>query len=296
MILNDSLVYPLTSHLSCLKSKYSSYCKHSQNTQTKATHNQNLSMRALLLLGLFILTLSCNSNNSKKEQPVAPVTKTPERYPAHFSKVLDAHGTLADWDAFKTLSFTLVPEQGTEEIHTIDLHSRKDRLAIGTATLGYDGEEVWVKDPDSIYKGNADFYHNLMFYFYAMPFVLADEGIIYEKTEALQVADTAYPGIKMQFEANIGASSNDEYYLYYDPNTHQMRWLGYTATFGAAKKSDRVNYIAYHDWQEVEGIVLPHAISWYTVENGIPTQPRSTVRFEQVSLSTASKPKGFYAK
>lgn len=252
-------------------------------------------MKKLILLSLFIGIVSCNSK-TKKTAAVPEETETATVYPDNVAQVLDAHGSLTNWNTFQTLSYTLVKGEDQKETQTIDLHTRKDRLEIGTATLGYDGQEVWLSDPDSTYTGNPEFYHNLMFYFYAMPFVLADPGIIYEETEALQVADTSYPGIKISFEANIGSSANDEYYLYYDSETYQMRWLGYTATFGAAKKSDRISYISYAAWTPVNGMLLPKSISWYATENGALTQPRNTVLFEHATLSKDAKPDAFYAK
>ena len=250
-------------------------------------------MKNILLLALLIGFTSCNSRKEKTES--VPVEKE-SAYPEPFSKVLDAHGSLARWNEFKTLSYTLVKGEDQKETYTVDLHSRKDRLETGTATMGYDGKEVWLNNPDSTYTGNPEFYHNLMFYFYAMPFVLADSGIMYEETEALQVADTSYPGLKIRFKANVGASSNDEYYLYYDSQTYRMRWLGYTATFGAAKKSDRINYISYADGSDINGIRLPASLRWYATEEGVITQPGNRVSFENVQLLKEAKPDSFYTR
>jgi len=248
-------------------------------------------MKHFLLLTL-CLFMACKPS-TKTESPIPAQVEA--KYPEAFQKILDAHGGLDTWDTYKTLTFT-IPGEPVSETQTIDLHSRKDHIQRGTASLGFDGEQVWLHDPENSYKGNPEFYHNLMFYFYAMPFVLADEGIVYEKTEALRVNDTTYPGLKISFEANVGKSSNDEYYLYYDPETSQMRWLGYTATFGAQEKSDQINYIAYDNWTPVADVLLPHSITWYASENGSITNPRRTVDFENISLDSESKPDAFYQK
>ena len=248
-------------------------------------------MKQLLLLTLCLIT-ACKPN-TKTEDPVSPQTET--AYPQNLENILNAHGTLDTWDGYKTLSFT-IPGEPVSETHTIDLHSRKDRVDRDSVSLGFDGERVWLYDPKNSYTGNPEFYHNLMFYFYAMPFVLADPGIIYEETEALVVNDTSYAGLQISFEPQTGASANDEYYLYYDTETYQMRWLGYTATFGAEEKSDQITYIAYNDWQTVGEVVLPRSITWYASENGKPTTPRRTVNFDNVSLDEASKPDAFYQK
>ena len=50
-------------------------------------------------------------------------------------------------------------------------------------------------------KGIPKFYYNLMFYFYAMPFILADDGIVYEDVKPLDIEGKSYPGIKISYES-----------------------------------------------------------------------------------------------
>ena len=242
---------------------------------------------------LLLLAFAACKPNTKTEETVDAQTET--NHPQNLENILNAHGTLDTWDGYKTLSFT-IPGEPVSETHTVDLHSRKDRVDRDSVSLGFDGEHVWLHDPGNSYKGNPEFYHNLMFYFYAMPFVLADPGIIYEETKALVVNDTTYAGIKISFEPQTGVSANDDYYLYYDTKTYQMRWLGYTATFGAGEKGNQITYIAYNDWQTVGEVLLPRSIIWYASENGQPTTPRRTVNFDNASLKTQTRPQSFYSK
>ena len=104
-----------------------------------------------------------------------------------------------------------------EEVHTVDLYSRKTVVNTPTYSLGFDGKEVWLHEEEKgAYKGNPEFYYNLYFYFYAMPFVLADTGIIYEKVADLIFEGIKYPGYKISYEANIGTSPDDNYIVYYN--------------------------------------------------------------------------------
>ena len=151
--------------------------------------------------------------------------------------------------------------------------------------MGFDGNDVWIEDPDNKYEGDPVFYHNLMFYFYAMPFVLADDGIVYTETEDLVFEDKNFPGIGIGYQANIGTSPKDEYYIHYDPETYQMAWLGYTVTYRTGEESDNIKWIHYGQWLEEDGILLPEAITWYEYEGRTIGAPRSTVRFEDVTLS-----------
>ena len=52
-------------------------------------------------------------------------------------------------------------------------------------SMGFDGKNFWLADEKESYKGDPIFYHNLMFYFYSMPFVLSDKGLRYYDTEDL---------------------------------------------------------------------------------------------------------------
>ena len=150
-------------------------------------------------------------------------------YPSDLVKIFDAHGKLDKWKEMKSLSYEIVREGGNEK-QLIDLISRNERIEANNFKTGYNGKEYWL-EADTSYKGNPKFYHNLMFYFYAMPFVIADDGINYSKAEDLKFRDTTYPGIRISYNDGVGESPEDEYFIHYNPETYQMEWLGYTVTF-----------------------------------------------------------------
>lgn len=184
-----------------------------------------------------------------------------------------------------TLKFTMPKEDGNE-VTTTHLKNRKSLIEMPHHAIGFDEKNVWLKNKDTVtYKGNAKFYYNLMFYFYAMPFVLADDGIVYEDTEPLEFEGKSYPGIKISYNAGIGESPEDEYVLYYNAETHNMVWLGYTVTFFTDEKSKEFHFIKYSNWQTVNGLLLPETLSWYNYENNKPTTKRNDLKFTDVVLS-----------
>lgn len=255
-------------------------------------------MRITSLFLILLILFSCKEN--KKTTPIDIKTEVNEkdatnRYPEVLTKVLDAHGGVANWKNKKTLSFEIPSENGVE-IQTVDLISRKDRIINGAVQIGFDGKNIWLLDDAKTYKGDPVFYHNLMFYFYSMPFVLADKGIIYGETDDLIFEGKSYPGISISYTPGVGISYKDEYYLHYDPETYQMAWLGYTVSYRTGEKSDNIKWIRYNDWMKIEDLILPKSITWFSYEGRDVKEAKNTVNFENIAISTKANPDSYYAK
>lgn len=220
--------------------------------------------------------------------------KEPKKsFPENLQKVLDAHGGLDKWNSFAALTFGIEKDFGTE-INHVNLWDRRDYIKGENFEMGFDGKNIWLK-ADTSYKGNAIFYHNLMFYFYAMPFLLADDGINYSEDKPLEFEGKSYPAIHITYDKGVGASDLDEYILYYDPETYQMAWLGYTATYFSKERKKQFNKIRYDDWVNVEGVLLPQSISWYKVEEDKVTEPRNKVVFSELALMKDAHRDGTFA-
>ena len=259
-------------------------------------------MKKLMLILIVILAASCKETPKSVDKTADMAEKAPmgektmpKTYPEALNKVLEAHGGLANWKSKATLSFMLPKPKG-DEIHTIDLKNRNGKIETPDYSMGYDGKDFWLLDKKGKYKGDPVFYHNLIFYFYGMPFVLADDGINYGETENLEFEGKSYPGIRISYNDGVGVSSKDEYFLYYDADTNQMAWLGYTVTYRSGEKSDKVSLQRYNDWQELGGLLLPKSMTSYKVEDGKLVAPRNTRNFENVTLSETPMPDGFYSK
>ncbi|WP_159024044.1 DUF6503 family protein [Formosa sp. L2A11] len=257
-------------------------------------------MKNTLLLLIILAFASCKQSAEKKTteqqstEDVATPKKVSKSYPENITKVFEAHGGLATWNAMETLEFTMQKPDGAE-ITTTDLKSRKAHIEMPNHILGFNGKDVWLQSKDTVaYKGKPKFYYNLMFYFYAMPFVLSDDGITYSEAEPLRFEGVEYPGIQISYGAEVGSSPDDEYIIYYDAKTNEMTWLAYTMTFFAKEKSKKFNYIKYGNWQDVNGVKLPKSIQWYKVVDGKPVAVRNEVEFSNVQLSKQKKDASFY--
>ena len=254
-------------------------------------------MKSLPILMFLLIFSSCREqpkkSNAIDEVPAPVEAVVDESYPEALQKVFEAHGGLPQWRSFKNLVYE-IPKDDFSEVHTINLYSRKDRIDTPNFSMGFDGNDVWLNDLDQNYEGDPVFYHNLMFYFYAMPFVLADDGIVYSETEDLEFEGKAYPGIGIGYQANIGTTPKDQYYIHYDPDTYQMTWLGYTVTYRTGEKSENVKWIRYGEWLAEDGVILPKSITWHNYEGRTIGDARSTVEFENVSLSEQAREAEFF--
>ena len=253
----------------------------------------------LLVLFLLITITNCKNNANEKGLEIEEIVMddiSTSIYPENITKVFDAHGGIDQWNKMQTLSFTFAKPNG-KEVTTTHLKTRAELIDTPTFTLGFDGDSLWVKEKDDQeYKGNAQFYKGLMMYFYAMPFIVGDDGILYEDVEPLTFDGKTYPGILISYEAGIGVSPDDQYIIYYDADSGQMEWLGYTVTFGKNEKSKNFHFIRYNNWQMINGLALPKSVDWYSYENSKPVEKRSTVEFTDVLISEEAPDPSIFIK
>ncbi|WP_233130972.1 DUF6503 family protein [Polaribacter tangerinus] len=251
-------------------------------------------MKKTLVIICVIFLASCKKEVKSTHTSKSSITEEKVAYPSEISRIFDAHGRLSSWKKLHTLSFN----KG-EEVHTVDLKSRKTVINTPKYSLGFNGKDVWLHETENnSFKSNKDFYYNLYFYFYAMPFVLADDGITYEKVDDLVFEGNHYPGFKISYALNVGTSPDDNYIVYYNPKTHQMEWLAYTVTFNSKKKSDDYHLIKYDVWENVDGILLPKEIVWFTTNaKGNPIKPsKKPVKFSLPLISTEKLDAAFFEK
>ncbi|MCB0462471.1 MAG: DUF6503 family protein [Flavobacteriaceae bacterium] len=241
--------------------------------------------RIVLTIFCLISLIACKQEQSSEDYKNAELNITTSIYPETISKMFDAHGGIDAWNTMEHLYYEIEKPEAND-IYDVVLKSRKSLIASEHHLLGFDGDNVWLKNLDTVtYKSNPKFYYNLMFYFYAMPFVLGDDGIHYAEAEPLEFEGETYYGVSISYEVGVGESPEDEYILYYNPETFKMEWLGYTVTYFSKEKSKEFHFIKYGDWQEVNGLLLPKTLSWYNYENSMPTTFRNNVNFLNVKLS-----------
>lgn len=247
-----------------------------------------------LTVSLFLL-LACNPS-SKSENQKTSVASDKKELPAKLLKGLNAHGGLDSWNSFKTMEYSF-PKGEEKEHQLIDLKNRKVLISHPNYKVGFDGDEVWVSPNAAAFgKRSARFYHNLIFYFYAMPFVLADDGINYELLTDKEFNGQLYDAVSIKYESGVGDAPDDEYIACFNKTTGQMEYLMYTVTYYSKTKSSKYNVIHYAEWEKVNGLKLPKKMVGYKYENGQLGEVRYERVFSNASLSSTKKEASFFAK
>lgn len=250
-------------------------------------------MKKLIVLGFAAVVFLACKDTAKEETSktsdagmteMAEEKMTVKTYPDHMAAIFKAHGGIDNWNKMNSLQFKFEGRGGTE-MNTVSLKDRRSLIETEGWAIGNDGTNVWLQNKEGEYGGNARFYHNLYFYFYAMPFIVGDDGITYTEVEATELPNGTFPGVKISYDSGIGDSPDDEYVIYYNPDTHTMEWLAYTVTFGKNEKNQNFNFIKYDEWNEVSGLTLPRKLVWYAVEDGKPTLERSPMEIETLSIT-----------
>ncbi len=257
----------------------------------------------ILAMTILVVFSACKQNNSKPEAIETPdeiieaVEVENANYPENLTKVFDAHGGIDSWKSMKSIAFTMEKPYG-KEVTTTNLNSREALIESPNANIGFDGNKAWfLNKTEGDYQGYEPlYYYNLMFYFYAMPFVLSDDGINYAEAEPLVFEGVTYPGIQITYNAGVGETPEDRYVLYYNSETFQMEWLGYTVSFVPGIDKKELHFRRYNKWQNVNGLLLPETIVSFGYEDDKPTEAKQSTEFINVQVTDKEIESSKFAK
>lgn len=235
-------------------------------------------MKTLSQLTFLILILAFFSC----EKPI--VKEMPEVNP-EFQEMLEAHGDWSKWIQAKAMSFTLFHETNlTQENYFINLDSRKVRLDASGFSIGKDDNGTWVSPSRSAFGGKSiDFYHNLYFYFYSIPYVFTDPGVTVKQVENKLLNGISYKTLQATMGEGVGASPNDQYFMLLNPETGRLEYLLYTASY-FGNPNPTMNALKYDDYRETNGLSFPRLLTGYTYENDSTKGIRNQVSFADVLI------------
>ena len=225
---------------------------------------------------------------------------------AQLERAVEAHGGLAPWKTFGSVEFdqTWTSAKGVKKDHQLfDLHTRDGLIASDRYTLGASHGEVWIKPAlDALGGTPARFYMWTPFYFFGMPFVFADPGVIQESLGKKMFQGQEFDAVKITFKKGIGDSSDDFYTAYVDPKSGQLKLVSYVVTFPALRKDKPMDQLEPHalvfeEWQEANGLRMPKRGSFYNWKNeNIEGEPLGVMEFSQVNFSEKAPDPAKFAK
>lgn len=242
------------------------------------------------------LLIGCQTQNPESnsqdlvENEVQSIEVDLSKYPEILQKALSAHGGLETWRKYSKLEYTLSwPDKEGTEKQIINLNNRKVLINRDTVKVGFNGEVVWVSPDLGSFGGNsARFYHNLYFYFFGIPYLLSDPGIIYEDLGEKTVDDKTYYALKVSYESGVGDSPEDLYIAHFNTETYQLELLLYTVTYFSGEKHTNYNALYYPDWVKVDGLMVPTTLKGYKYEEGQIGELRYEVAFSNINFSQES--------
>ncbi|WPP50645.1 DUF6503 family protein [Catalinimonas niigatensis] len=245
------------------------------------------SLKLSYWFGLIALLCSC----SDTQQPSGTENEllSADSLPPLFQQMLEAHGGLEKWKQMQLLEFDLYSDTTWVDHQIVDLGSRKVLIRNDEYAIGYDGNNVWYTGEEKNLSGeSARFYHNLQFYFFALPFVLADPGVVYEQLEARSFQGKTYDVMRFTYESEVGDSPKDEYIIYINPETHQMELLLYTVTYFSGVESDDYGARLYSEWQWVNGLLVPLTSERYSWAGDSLGELRYASSYRKVNMEERS--------
>ncbi len=229
-------------------------------------------IRLFTLTTILCLLLSFNncktepkSLSSKASENKSISTQSPEsiRGMELLEKCIAKHGGIENWKKFAGLSYEV--ERGGKTLYQLtELKDRRSYSKSEKFRLGSDGKQVWVTpNADNVPGKSAAFYYNLDFYFVAIPFVLKDPGVNVTYLGKASPDGEEYDLLKINFNAGVGLSAEDLYFLYLDPNNHQLKILTYTVSY-FDKTNEKVNSAKrYLGYKKVQGLLMPTKMENY---------------------------------
>ena len=241
----------------------------------------------ILNISLFLIaSFICFSCKTENADIIVKKESIEIEYPAEFLKGLSGQEGLDLWKEMKYLEYEIIKEGAENEIQKIDLENRKTRIESKNWTLGFDGKEVWLTpNKEAFGSKSARFYHNLVFYFFASPYVLADPGVNYEVREPIMVNERKLIPVAVSFNNGIGDAPEDEYIAHFDAETNEMYLLLYTVTYYSKEKGKKFNAIVFDEWETLNGIKLPNNMKGYTFADGQLGDMRYERKFENIKIS-----------
>ncbi len=200
-------------------------------------------------------------------------------------EAIDAHGGLEAWYSQSPLRYRFnyrpVEEDKTvrdsyilnDYVNARAVHESADQKGM---SYGFDGQDAWKFPAGAALKINPRFWSLTPYYFVGLPFVLADEGIFFERLPDASLNGVDYRKVKVTYATGTGDADGDYYVLWLHPETKQVDALNYIVSYpgffpDGGHLPEKLMVIT--DKVVVDGITLPtgYTTRWSTAPDEVIT-------------------------
>ena len=251
---------------------------------------KTISLRSCIRVALFTTLLTVTVASTWADSPVNPYAEGRRI----LNKVVKAHGGLNRYRSFGTLTYHTngLPYSAVAPLnfdHTADLVARRHRMegssSRGAFIAGSNDTQARTTNAEAlgiparwVNHGNS--------YFVLMPFVFADPGVHVRTVGEREYYGKSYHVIAVNYDRGTGDTSNDDYILYIDQDTHCLRLIDFSVTYGPMRGDTPIDQLPrrsleFVEWQKVDGLFIPKSLYYApwerTVDGG--QQKEAGVRY-----------------
>lgn len=222
------------------------------------------------------------------------------------ARAIATHGGLEQWYSRGPVKFqfTYTPVDTTkaerDTVQVIDTWSSRARHNMpgdDTIQFGWDGAQAWTTSEELPVKPR--FWSLTPFYFVAVPFVFADEGVNLEAMGEIKFEERTYDLVKATFNEGTGDAPDDFYIVYVDRETSRVGGVRYVVSYPGFFPDgghSPEKFMAYDSEQRIDGVVFAktfRTFSW-DAEKQSPIEVVTNSRMTEVSFDAAT-PSSFFA-
>ncbi|MEQ9261722.1 MAG: DUF6503 family protein [Owenweeksia sp.] len=211
-----------------------------------------------------------------------------------FAKTLEEAHQKEEFLKKEAIQFDLVLNFGGNErlngTLTLLTNSSKGRI-------DYKDGSIIIYDEDKLYFSpeidaeRVSFTAYTWSYFFLMPYKLTDPGTRWKDFGDKELKGKMYDVQKLTFDPGTGASPDDWYIVYRDPNTKLLHSAAYIVTAGKSREEAEKDphAIEYLNYEEIEGIPIATAWNFWAWRSGqgftkkLGNAQLSRVRFTQLN-------------
>ncbi len=181
------------------------------------------------------------------------------------------------------------------EQHDLNVMPGKEGIAMqsyvdSTPALTLDGKNI--TDPEAI--GGTIFLRKVNFYWFTMMYKLKDPGTNYKYLGTEKVGDIIYDKVSLQYDADVTKKeNNDEYILYFNPNTHLVDQFYFSLPDWGIDKPILKMTLAY---EKVDGILVSTVRKGFMPNEKGEYIPIGVYTFSQIKFDNGFQKEGFMLK